>query len=167
MAHTHRMLHKQGYRHKHEPAHAHGYSHARMRAHAHTQICNTYCFSTATMIRERASMLRYTYIVRLVRHTLGIPHSGMVPETGYSHPACCNFSSFSKILRHCFKVGHSSFSVHCWQFIVYNRFATTHRPNCLGIHGMAVTEDESLSLPRHYNVYRWNWFYCLSVSLLV
>ena len=29
-------------------------------------ITNTYCFSTATMIRERASMLRYTYIALLV-----------------------------------------------------------------------------------------------------
>jgi hypothetical protein len=31
-------------------------------ARAQTQICNIYCFSTATVIRERASMLRYTYI---------------------------------------------------------------------------------------------------------
>jgi hypothetical protein len=28
--------------------------------------CNTYCFSTATMIREWASVLRYTYIACLV-----------------------------------------------------------------------------------------------------
>jgi hypothetical protein len=50
------MLYKQGYMH----AHAHA------RARAHTQICNIYCFSTTTMIRERASMLRYTYIACLV-----------------------------------------------------------------------------------------------------
>jgi hypothetical protein len=31
---------------------------ARAPALAHTQICNNYCFSTATMIRERASVLR-------------------------------------------------------------------------------------------------------------
>jgi hypothetical protein len=31
----------------------------------HTQICNTYCFSTATMIRVRASLVRYTYIACL------------------------------------------------------------------------------------------------------
>ena len=29
-------------------------------------ICNTYCFSTTTMIRESASVLRYSYIVCLV-----------------------------------------------------------------------------------------------------
>jgi hypothetical protein len=34
--------------------------------HAHAEICNTYCFSSATMIRERASALRYTYIVSFV-----------------------------------------------------------------------------------------------------
>jgi hypothetical protein len=28
----------------------------------HRPISNTYCFSTATMTRERASLLRYTYI---------------------------------------------------------------------------------------------------------
>ena len=48
------MLDKQGY----------------MRVHAHTlghtQINNIYCFSTATMIRERASVLRYTYIACIV-----------------------------------------------------------------------------------------------------
>jgi hypothetical protein len=33
---------------------------------AHTKICNTYCFSKATIFRERASLLRYTYIVCLV-----------------------------------------------------------------------------------------------------
>ena len=48
MAHTLCMLDKQG------------------DTHAHAEICNTYCFSTATMIRERASVLRYTYIVSFV-----------------------------------------------------------------------------------------------------
>jgi hypothetical protein len=38
----------------------------RARPHAHTQVCNTYCFSTATMIRERASLLLYTYITCIV-----------------------------------------------------------------------------------------------------
>jgi hypothetical protein len=50
----------------HAHAYAPGHSHARMHARAHTQICNTYCFSTATMIRERVSMLRFTYIACLV-----------------------------------------------------------------------------------------------------
>ena len=63
MAHTFCMLDKQGY--MHAGAHAHAPGNMHELAHARTQICNTYCFSTATMIRERASMLRYTYIVRL------------------------------------------------------------------------------------------------------
>ena len=44
---------------------AHAQTHAIWRArahtHTHTQICNVYCFSTATIIRERASVLRYMY----------------------------------------------------------------------------------------------------------
>jgi hypothetical protein len=49
-------------------AHAHARAHASARAHKHihTQICNIYCFSTATMIHEHASLLRYTYIVCLI-----------------------------------------------------------------------------------------------------
>ena len=42
-------------------AHAHGRTQAL--SHTQAQICNIYCFSTAKMIRERASVLRYTYIV--------------------------------------------------------------------------------------------------------
>ena len=49
----------------HAHAHAPGYPmHARM--HAHTPISNTYCFSTATVIRERGSLLRRSYIAPLV-----------------------------------------------------------------------------------------------------
>jgi hypothetical protein len=36
------------------------------RVHAYTQICNIYCFSTATIIRKRASVLRYMYVVCLI-----------------------------------------------------------------------------------------------------
>ena len=36
------------------------------RAHMHTQTSNIYCFSTATMIREHVSILRYAYIACLV-----------------------------------------------------------------------------------------------------
>jgi hypothetical protein len=36
---------------------------ARTRGCTHTQICNIYCFSPATMIRERCSVLHYTYVV--------------------------------------------------------------------------------------------------------
>jgi hypothetical protein len=47
-------------------AHAHAPGNTRARAHTHAQICNTYCFSTATMLRERAPVLLYKYIVCLV-----------------------------------------------------------------------------------------------------
>ena len=49
----------------HAHAHAPGYPHARM--HAHRPISNTYCFFTATMIRERVSMFRSRYAVCLVK----------------------------------------------------------------------------------------------------
>jgi hypothetical protein len=35
-------------------------------ARTHIEICSIYCFSTAKMIRERATILRYAYIVCLV-----------------------------------------------------------------------------------------------------
>ena len=38
------------------------------RAHTHRPICNSYCFFTATMISDRASVLRYTYIACIVKH---------------------------------------------------------------------------------------------------
>ena len=46
--------------------HSHAHAHTPALARAHTLISNTYCFSTATMIRERALKLRYTYIACLV-----------------------------------------------------------------------------------------------------
>ena len=47
-------------------AHAHAHAPAYPYARTHKQNNNTYCFSTDTMIHERASMLRYTYIAPLV-----------------------------------------------------------------------------------------------------
>ena len=44
----------------------HAHAHAHASGYTHTQICNIYCFSTATMIFEGSSMLRYTYIACLV-----------------------------------------------------------------------------------------------------
>jgi hypothetical protein len=34
-------------------------THAREHAHTHSQTCTAYCFSTATIIRERTLILRY------------------------------------------------------------------------------------------------------------
>ena len=68
MAHTRRMLDKQGYTRArmHTPTRPGKRTHAR----THTQkICTIYCFPTATMIRERASKLRYTYIACFVYYS--------------------------------------------------------------------------------------------------
>jgi hypothetical protein len=46
--------------------HTHMLTHAHAHAREHSPIFNTYCFSTATMIHEQASRLRYTYIACLV-----------------------------------------------------------------------------------------------------
>ena len=56
MAHMRCMLDKQGYMHVG----------AWTRPRAHNPVTNAYCFSMAAMIRERASMLHYTYIACLV-----------------------------------------------------------------------------------------------------
>ena len=59
----------------HAHAHAHTPEHLHVRtytsARTHRQIYNTYCFYTANMISESASMLRCTYISCLVRRSLG------------------------------------------------------------------------------------------------
>ena len=47
-------------------ANAHAHAPEYPNARTHRPICNTYCFSTATMIRERTWILCYTYIVCLV-----------------------------------------------------------------------------------------------------
>ena len=47
-------------------AHALGHTHPCPSVHTHTHINNTHSFFTAKMIRERALMLRYTYIAPLV-----------------------------------------------------------------------------------------------------
>ena len=52
---------------KQEDMHACVCTRLRAEAHARTEVCNIYCFSTAKMIRERASVLRYTsqcYVIR-------------------------------------------------------------------------------------------------------
>jgi hypothetical protein len=50
----------------HAPGHKHESACARAHTHTHTQIYNIYCFSTAAVIRERISILRYTDILCLV-----------------------------------------------------------------------------------------------------
>jgi hypothetical protein len=58
----------------HAKDHAPQNPHARTQADAHRQMCNTYCFSTTTKIRERASILRYTYTVCLVTYIYLLIH---------------------------------------------------------------------------------------------
>jgi hypothetical protein len=62
MAHTSCMLDKQGYM----PTPTLSDARMRVLTHTRTQICNTYCFSTGTVIRERTSVLCCMYIVCLV-----------------------------------------------------------------------------------------------------
>ena len=62
MAHARCMLDKQGYMHVRVCSRPH----ARLPTRTHGPVINTYCFSTATMIRERASVLRYTNVACLV-----------------------------------------------------------------------------------------------------
>jgi hypothetical protein len=47
-------------------AHTQPGTHMYARTHAHRPISNSYCFSTSTVIREHASMLRYTRTAPLV-----------------------------------------------------------------------------------------------------
>jgi hypothetical protein len=44
----------------------HAYAQAHAPGHLRTRICNTYYSSSVTMIRERASVLRYIYIACVV-----------------------------------------------------------------------------------------------------
>jgi hypothetical protein len=51
--------------HAHPPGYPHSCTHAQTCT--HRAMCNTYCFSTATMVfRERSTLLRCTYIACLV-----------------------------------------------------------------------------------------------------
>ena len=69
------MLDKQGYTrvrthaHTHAPCHPTARTHPRARAHT-LRFCDTYCFSTARMIRQRSSALLYKYIAFLVSSIL-------------------------------------------------------------------------------------------------
>ena len=62
------MLDKQGYTDARTRIHTPTRPVTRTDARAHTQAYkrNIYCFSATTMTRDRASLLRYTYITRIV-----------------------------------------------------------------------------------------------------
>ena len=64
---------------KRAQAHARAPAHARTRA--HTEMCNTFAFPRQKWLRERASMLRYTYIARLVSYGC---QSLLVPDIKYT-----------------------------------------------------------------------------------
>ena len=74
------MLDKQDYTHANLHVHAPGH----VRTRTHRQICDASCFSTATKIHERVSVLRYTYIARLLQLTQAGPGS---------HPACASMGT--------------------------------------------------------------------------
>jgi hypothetical protein len=54
------------YMHKPKRPSTRTYAHTHTHTHTHTQICNIYCFSTATIIRELVSMLRKSHIACLI-----------------------------------------------------------------------------------------------------
>jgi hypothetical protein len=56
----------------HTPTRPDSLMHALARMHTHRPISDTYCFTTATMIRERATILRYTYIAPPVYNRNGV-----------------------------------------------------------------------------------------------
>jgi hypothetical protein len=76
VAHTSSLLDKQGYMHARVCLLPRAEAHARTQAGVHKQIYHISCFSTAKMIRERALILRYTYIVS---HVLVV----LIRETAY------------------------------------------------------------------------------------
>jgi hypothetical protein len=87
-------------------------THARVRArtHArgHTPVYNIYWFSTAKMIRERASMLRYTYIACVIIAIFVIVNLQIIFYTKFHVFFLINFQnpSFSSLLdKHCYEFG--------------------------------------------------------------
>ena len=76
--------------HTHTPTRPGNHTHARTHAHTctHRPISNTYCFSTAIMIRERTSMLRYTYIAPLVMYSTGSV-KGLSVRSAARNESCC------------------------------------------------------------------------------
>ena len=57
------------------------------------QACNTYCFSTATMIWERASILRYTFIASLAvcqrKHIFWVFQGNIMSLISITEHFCC------------------------------------------------------------------------------
>ena len=63
MAHAHCMLDTQGY--KYARARAHTYTHTHTHTHTHTGCLILVAFPLQQWLHERASLLRYTYIILL------------------------------------------------------------------------------------------------------
>ena len=82
----------------HAHAHAPGYPQARTDAHSctHRPVSNTYCFPTATVIRERTSVLRYTHIIPLVFYTYNSVYQ--IARTEQKAP---NYSHVHRTLQNC------------------------------------------------------------------
>ena len=83
MTHELGLLDKQGHSRSRVCTRLDTHARARARTHAHTQICNTYIFSTAKMIRERASILSYTHPACLV-HAIGTACGVVIDYTVWS-----------------------------------------------------------------------------------
>jgi hypothetical protein len=124
MAHKRCMLGKQDHTHAHVNAHAPGHPHthyARTHASARTygRICNTYCFSTETVICERATVLHYTHIACLVYPVSAL--LAMLSTTGHRiwtddcrHCVCC--FSVTIDINKCLNMSCNSYQV---RFVVF------------------------------------------------
>ena len=82
---------------------------ARLPTRTHANACthrptsNTYCFSTATVIRERASLLRYMYIVPFVTFLHHDRQRGEASNLIWNHPRVWSQLSFLQetVYTHC------------------------------------------------------------------
>jgi hypothetical protein len=62
-AHANALSHPHTHTHTHTYTHTHTHTYTHTHTHTHKEVCNMYCFCTATIFLWRAAMLRYSYIV--------------------------------------------------------------------------------------------------------
>jgi hypothetical protein len=106
MAHTSCVLDYQDYMHLCACTRPRALEPTSMHARTHIPITNTYCFSTAKMIRERASVLRYRYIACLVYKCLGLMSELKLVVNSF-HPGILIFLGYG-----------------CWRYHAYQLYGT-------------------------------------------
>jgi hypothetical protein len=104
------------YAHAHAHVHAPGYPHARTHAQActHRPICNT-AFPLQQWFRERASLLRYTYIACLVTFSMRLPPDTAIRDCTRNLFDCALWTLFSDGLCNV-EIHHNEvINQRCWQ----------------------------------------------------